>query len=92
MDCSLPGSSFHGIFQARVLKWSAISFSRGVFPTWESNPGLPHSRQTLYPLGKSHPALRVHYLTIAHIGVAPTLGSSVRGQMNLDLQLRLGMP
>ena len=29
MDCSLPGSSIHGIFQARVLKWVAISFSRG---------------------------------------------------------------
>ena len=26
MDCSLPGSSIHGIFQARVLKWGAISF------------------------------------------------------------------
>ena len=29
MDCSLPGSSFHGIFQAIVLEWDAISFSRG---------------------------------------------------------------
>ena len=29
MDCSLPGFSIHGIFQARVLKWVAISFSRG---------------------------------------------------------------
>ena len=29
MDCSLPGSSIHGIFQARVLEWVAISFSRG---------------------------------------------------------------
>ena len=29
MDCSLPGSSAHGIFQARVLEWVAISFSRG---------------------------------------------------------------
>ena len=29
MDCSLPGSSVHGIFQARVLEWAAISFSRG---------------------------------------------------------------
>ena len=28
MDCSLPGSSIHGIFQARVLEWVAISFSR----------------------------------------------------------------
>ena len=27
MDCSLPGSSVHGIFQARVLKWDAIAFS-----------------------------------------------------------------
>ena len=29
MDCSLPGSSLHGILQARVLEWVAISFSRG---------------------------------------------------------------
>ena len=28
VDCSLPGSSVHGIFQARVLEWVAISFSR----------------------------------------------------------------
>src|SRR5574340_548996 len=28
MDCSPPGSSIHGIFQARVLEWGAISFSR----------------------------------------------------------------
>ena len=30
MDCSLPGSSIHGICQARVLEWGAIAFS--VFP------------------------------------------------------------
>ena len=29
VDCSLPGSSIHEIFQARILKWVAISFSRG---------------------------------------------------------------
>ena len=29
MDCSLPGSSVHGIFQARILEWVAVSFSRG---------------------------------------------------------------
>ena len=28
-DCSLPDSSVHGIFQARILQWVAISFSRG---------------------------------------------------------------
>ena len=27
MDCSLPGSSVYGIFQARVLEWVAIAFS-----------------------------------------------------------------
>ena len=30
MDCSLPGSSIHRIFQARVLKWGAIPFSAQV--------------------------------------------------------------
>ena len=29
IDCSLPGSSVHGIFQARVLEWIAIAFSAG---------------------------------------------------------------
>ena len=32
MDCSLPGSSIHGISQARTLEWIAISFSRGSSP------------------------------------------------------------
>ena len=31
MECSLPGSSIHGIFQARVLEWGAISFSVQLF-------------------------------------------------------------
>ena len=31
MDCSLPGSSVHGIFQARVLEWGAIAFSRPTY-------------------------------------------------------------
>ena len=30
MDFSLPGSSVHGIFQARVLEWVAIAFSKGL--------------------------------------------------------------
>ena len=29
MDCSLPGSSVHGILQARILEWVAVPFSRG---------------------------------------------------------------
>ena len=31
MDCSLPGSSVHGIFQARVLEWGAIAFSVSIY-------------------------------------------------------------
>ena len=42
MDCSLPGFSVHGIFQARVLEWVAIAFSQGIFPTQRSNPDPPH--------------------------------------------------
>ena len=43
-DCSPPGSSVHGIFQARILEWVAISFSRGSF--WPTNSGrfLPFCR------------------------------------------------
>ena len=35
MDCSLPGSSVHGILQAEILEWIAVSFSRGL-----PNPGI----------------------------------------------------
>ena len=35
MGCSLPGSSVHGILQARILEWVAICFSRG-----SSQPGI----------------------------------------------------
>ena len=55
MDCSLPGSSIHGIFQAGVLEWVAISFwlewlFQGIFPTQGSSPGLLNCRQILYQL------------------------------------------
>ena len=52
-DCSLPHSFVHGIFQAWVLEWVAISFSRGSSPprdqTW-----LLCCRQTLYCLSPNH--------------------------------------
>ena len=35
MDCSLPGSAVHGIFQARVLEWGAIAFSIGLMTSWQ---------------------------------------------------------
>ena len=36
MDCSLPGSSVHGIFQEKTLKWGAISYSKEDL----SDPGI----------------------------------------------------
>ena len=38
-DCSPPGSSLHGIFQARILEWVAILL-QGIFLTQGSNPRL----------------------------------------------------
>ena len=57
MDCSLPGSSAHGIFQARVLEWvlanlqrlllmkGSLSLLQGIFPIQELKPGLLHCRR-----------------------------------------------
>ena len=42
MDCSLPGSSIHGIFQARVLEWGAIAFSERVI--WKVAKGEKAAR------------------------------------------------
>ena len=39
MDCSPPGSSVHGILQARTLAWVAISFSDGAMETQETGAG-----------------------------------------------------
>ena len=55
MDCSLTGSSIHGIFQARVLEWGAIAFSDiGV------GPALMTSFYLQDPISKGSPILR-HY-------------------------------
>ena len=44
MDCSCPGSSIHGILQAKMLEWVDIPFSRGSSQPWDriqgSNPGI----------------------------------------------------
>ena len=58
MDCSLPGSSVHGIFEVRILEWIAISFSRGSSGprnwTWVSciAGGLLLCRLILYQLSQ----------------------------------------
>ena len=46
-DCSPPGSSVHGILQARILEWGAISFSKGSSPRGLHLPGIEVSSPTL---------------------------------------------
>ena len=50
MDCSLPGSSVHGILQARILEWLTFPSPGGIFPIQGSNPRLPCCKQILYRL------------------------------------------
>ena len=50
MDCSLPGSSVHGIFQARMQEWAGHFIFQEIFLTQGLNPGLPHCSKTLYHL------------------------------------------
>ena len=49
MDCSPPGSSVRGIFQARILEWFAFLSPRDL-PDQGLNRGLLHGRQILYHL------------------------------------------
>ena len=49
MDCSLPGSSVHGISQARILKWVAISFSGGSSQPRDQTHVFCIGRKVLYP-------------------------------------------
>ena len=43
MDCSLPGSSVHGILQARMLEWGCHFLLQGIFPTQGFNLHLLHT-------------------------------------------------
>ena len=52
MDCSLPGSSVHGIFPGKSPGVGCHFLLQGIFPAQRSNPGLPHGRQTLYHLSQ----------------------------------------
>ena len=56
MDCSPPGSSVHGIFQARVLEWSAIAFSSAAAAaeSLQSCPTLSASMDCSLPASSHH--------------------------------------
>ena len=55
MNCSLPGSSVHGIFQARILEWVAMPSSRGSsWPTSPAAPALQADSLLSEPQGKTY--------------------------------------
>ena len=60
-DCSPPGSSVHGILQARTLEWVAVPSSRGILRTQGSNscllslPALADRFFTTSATGEAHP-------------------------------------
>ena len=59
-DCSLPGSSVHGIFQARILEWVAISSSRRSSCLRELNPHLLHWQVDSLPLTLLVSPFKIH--------------------------------
>ena len=71
MDCSLPGSSIHGIFQARVLEWGAIAFSVFKEPYFQLEEhsffkSLIWERKVhFYPLTHTHIQCLVKHLIIS---------------------------
>ena len=72
MDCSPPGSSIHGIFQARVLEWGAISFSRG--SSWPRDRTLV-SRivgSRFYHWGKPSDWIVIHHSKKLHLANVST--------------------
>ena len=54
MDCSLPGSSIHGIFQARVLEWGAIAFSISGGLVVQKMPANAGNMSLIPGLGRFH--------------------------------------
>ena len=87
MDCSLPGSSVHGIFQARILEWGAIAFSDLVHPI-HTLVQIPHLN---LPMGQSQVALVVKTLPAnagdkREVGSIPEWGRSLGGRHGNPLQ------
>ena len=84
MDCSLPGSSVHGISQARILEWISISLSKGIFLTQGSNLHLLHWQVDSLPLShQGNPLLYI--ITIIYHILIPLLLRFFRILSNQDL-------
>ena len=78
MDCSPSGSSVHGILQALMLEWVAMSFSRGIFLTQGVNPGPLQCRQILYCLRSRPQRTRTMFHSCVHVFIRPAGGRRKR--------------
>ena len=91
MDCSLSGSSVHGTFQARVLEWIAISFSRGSSraKNWTRVSRIAGRRFTIWATRDQIcvPVLAGRFLTTGPPG--KSLGCFVLWFLKFFIQLRL---
>ena len=79
MDCGPPGSSVHGISQARILEWVAIFFSRA------SNQHLLHWQSSSLPLSHTWEAQKLYYKTV--FPVKQCLGSDICEMNELSLSV-----
>ena len=92
MDCSLPGSSIHGIFQARVLDWGAIAFSlwsheQGVNNTFYSSLDREIALLITAPLSQrdpkqpdTFPTLPLHVPCLSPLGTASHILRELAGK------------
>ena len=86
VNCSLPGFSVCGIFQARILEWVAMSFSRGIFPTQGSNLGLRRCRWILYQLSYQGSPLETTVAGKCCLGTFPLSHQAAHQRSELNCQ------
>ena len=103
VDCSLPGSSIHGILQARIQEWLAISFSRGssqpkdwtwvshiadgCFNLWATREALPRSKRLLISWLQSPTAMILEPKKIKSVTVSTVSPSICHEVMGPDAMI-----
>ena len=100
MDCAMPGSSVHGIFQARILEWVTIFFSRGCFqprgPTQDiHNAGrfftVRATRNHIYLPGESCTLLISLHLGVTALSLELLFHKARRLAVLMSLKLNTGL-
>ena len=96
MDCNLPGSSVHGIYQARILEWVIISFSRGSSPPRDqtdvsgtANEFLPLNHQGSPQHSKTQVGQKqngVLFCFCIKLKINPGISLSIQGRLRLPMQ------